>query len=337
MPGVLKMYSYYFQLFQSFNLRRVSNYVRVEASYLLSRIFRTPIMAGNPWAASIEPTTSCNLRCPECPTGMQSLSRPKGNMDLNVFGKILDKLSPDLIYLTLYFQGEPLLNPHFTEMVKLARNRHIFVATSTNGHFLNDKTVNKIIESGLNHLIISMDGPDQQTYEKYRVNGDLQTVLGGIERLVAAKKALNSNVPFIELQFIVMRHNEHQMKQMREFAKQSGVDKLSFKTAQVYNFDTESTIIPTLKSKSRYRQTSLGSWVMANRIKNRCHRIWSSIVITWDGKVVPCCYDKNADHQTGNLLDEPLSKIWKNQNYTSFRRQILKNRVETDICRNCGE
>jgi radical SAM protein with 4Fe4S-binding SPASM domain len=311
--------------------------VLVEASYCVSRLFRIPVMAGNPWAASIEPTTSCNLRCPECPTGMQSLSRPKGNMTLNVFGEILDKLSPDLIYLTLYFQGEPLLNPHFTEMDKLARNRHIFLATSTNGHFLNDKTINKIIESGLNHLIISMDGLDQKTYEKYRVNGDLQTVNEGIKRLVAAKKALNSDSPFIELQFIVMRHNEHQMKQMRVFAKQSGVNKLTFKTAQVYNFGGDNVIIPTLKSKSRYRHTSEGKWVMARKIRNRCHRIWSSIVVTWDGKVVPCCYDKDADHGTGNLLDEPLSKIWKNQNYTSFRRQVLKNRSENEICRNCGE
>ena len=258
-------------------------------------------------------------------------------MSLDDFREILDKLSPDLIYLTLYFQGEPLLNPGFTTMVQMARKRRIFVATSTNGHFLNDQKVSEILNSGLNHLIISMDGLDQETYEKYRVNGNLQTVIDGIIRLVAAKKALNSHLPFIELQFIVMRHNEHQIQQMKAFAKQCGVNKLSFKTAQVYNFNSESTIIPTLKSKSRYRKSSEGSWVMANKIRNRCHWIWSSMVVTWDGRVVPCCYDKNADHQTGNLLDESLSELWKNQQYSTFRRQVLKNRSETEICRNCGE
>jgi radical SAM protein with 4Fe4S-binding SPASM domain len=331
------MFPYYFHLLKSLNLRRVSNYVLVEASYFLSRLFRIPIMTGNPWAASIEPTTSCNLRCPECPTGMQSLTRPKGNMTLDMFSKILDKLSPDLIYLTLYFQGEPLLNPGFTEMVQMARKRRIFVTTSTNGHYLNDRNVDELIKSGLNHLIISMDGIDQQTYEKYRVKGDLQTVTDGIKRLVAAKNALDSNLPVIELQFIVMLHNEHQIPQMRRLAKQSGVDKLAFKTAQVNNFDADNAIIPTLKSKSRYKKTSEGKWVMANKIRNRCHRIWSSLVVTWDGRVVTCCYDKDADHQTGNLLIEPLSKIWKNQNYTSFRKHVLKNRAETEICRNCGE
>lgn len=331
------MFRYYIALIKSLNLHRLSNLFLVEAGYFLSRIFRIPIVAGRPWAASIEPTTSCNLRCTECPTGMQSLTRPKGNMTLDVFQKILDKLSPDLFYLTLYFQGEPLLNPHFTKMVQLARSRRIFVATSTNGHFLNDISIGEIIKSGLNHLIISLDGLDQQTYEKYRVKGNLKTVMEGISSLVAAKKELNSITPFIELQFLVMRHNEHQMKQMRKFAKQAGVDKLAFKTAQVYNFDTESSIIPDLKSKSRYRQTFDGKWVMTKKIRNRCHRIWRSLVVTWDGKVVPCCYDKNADHQTGNLLEEPLSMIWKNEVYFIFRKQVLKNRSETEICRNCGE
>lgn len=222
-------------------------------------------------------------------------------------------------------------------MVEVARKRRIFVATSTNGHYLNDMNVDEIIKSDLNHLIISMDGIDQQTYEKYRVKGNLQTVTDGIKRLVEAKKILNSNLPVIELQFLVMRHNEHQIPQMREFAKKAGVDKLSFKTAQVYNFGSENMIIPSLKSKSRYRQSPDGKWIMANKIRNRCHRIWSSVVITWDGNVVPCCYDKDADHETGNLLDGSLTEIWKNQAYTSFRKQVLKNRSETEICRNCGE
>ena len=309
----------------------------VETGFLLSRIFRKVIVIGKPWAASIEPTTSCNLRCPECPTGMQSLTRNKGNMNMEVFRKILDKLTPDLIHLTLYFQGEPMLNPHFTEMVQMARTKKIFVATSTNGHFLNVENVDKIIKSDLNHLIISLDGLDQQTYEQYRVKGDFQTVVEGIQRLVAARKCAHSNSPFIELQFLVMRHNEHQVNQVKEFARESRVDKLSLKSAQVYNFKSENTIIPTLKEKSRYKQMPDGSWVIAKKIRNRCRRIWSSIVVSWDGKVVPCCYDKNADNQTGNLLEESLNSLWKSQLYTSFRKKVLSNRSDIDICSNCGE
>ncbi len=331
------MLRYYFALLKSLNLRRFTNLLLVETGFILGRLSRRVIVIGKPWSASIEPTTSCNLRCTECPTGMQTLSRAKGNLSLDVYKSILDKLSPDLIYLTLYFQGEPMLNPYFSEMVAFARSRSILVATSTNGHFLDEKNVDLILKSGLNHLIISMDGLNQETYEKYRAKGNLQTVIEGIKRLVAAKKAAKSASPYVELQFLVMRHNEHQMKQMELFAKESGVDKFSFKTAQVYNFDAESSIIPTLKEKSRYRQLPDGSWVIARKIRNRCHRIWSSLVVTWDGKVVPCCYDKDAEHKTGNLLLEPLSTIWKNHMYSSFRSKILTDRAAIEICRNCGE
>ena len=335
--GVNNRLAYYQALSGTLSLRKVYNFVMVEAAYLLSRIFRKAILAGKPWAASIEPTTSCNLRCTECPTGMQSLSRPGGNMKTDTFREILGKLSPDLIYLTLYFQGEPLLNPHFAEMVSIAHAQRVFVSTSTNGHFLNDKNVDQILKSGLNHLIISLDGLDQSTYEKYRVNGDFQLLIDGIHRLVAARKTKKSRSPFIELQFLVMGHNEHQMTQMREFAKTAGVDKLAFKTAQVYNFNAGSTVIPTLKEKSRYKQLPDGSWAMAKAIRNRCHRIWSSVVVTWDGKVVPCCYDKNADHQVGDLLKDSLAAIWKNRQYAAFRKQLLRSRSEIEICRNCGE
>jgi radical SAM protein with 4Fe4S-binding SPASM domain len=331
------MVRYSISVLRTLNLRRISNLLLVESGFLLSRISSKVVVIGKPWAASIEPTTSCNLRCTECPTGMQTLSRPKGNMSLDVFRKILDKLSPDLFYLTLYFQGEPLLNPQFTEMVALARSRRIFVSTSTNGHFLDDRNVEKIIQSGLSHLVISMDGTDQQTYEKYRVNGNIQTVINGIKRLTDAKKTAKTSSPFIELQFLVLRHNEHQVSQMREFAREADVDKLSFKSAQVYNFEEGSLIIPTLKGKSRYRQLPDGSWVMARKIRNRCHRIWSSLVVTWDGKVVPCCYDKNADFPTGNLLEDSLDRIWKNQVAQSFRRKLISNRTDIPICRNCGE
>lgn len=337
MVRIRKLIHLYSAFLESLSIHKVINLFLVETGFLFSRIFRKVIILGKPWSASIEPTTSCNLRCPECPTGMQSLTRSKGNLNVEVYKTILDKLSPDLIYLTLYFQGEPFLNPHFPEMVKLARNRRIYVATSTNGHYLDDVNVEKIVNSGLNHLIISMDGLDQETYEKYRVKGTLQTVTDGVKRLVDAKKAMKSKFPFIELQFLVMSHNEHQMKAMRNYATQAGVDKLSFKTAQVYNFDSKNTIIPTLKSKSRYRQLPDSSWVIAGKIKNKCHRIWSSLVVTWDGKVVPCCYDKNADYPTGNLLDDSLDDIWKNKVYSTFRKKVLSSRGDIEICRNCGE
>ena len=329
---------FYRSLISTFTWRRIYNLIIVETGFLISRIFRQPIVLGKPWAASIEPTTSCNLRCPECPTGLQILKRSKGNLQIDAYNQILEKLSPNLMHLTLYFQGEPMLNPYFAQMVKQARSRDIFVATSTNGHFLDDTNVDLILKSGLNHLIVSLDGLDEVTYQTYRIRGNLKTVTEGLQRLISAKNHTKSQLPYVELQFIVMRHNQHQIQQMKEFAKTIGVDKLAFKTAQVYHFDSDDTIIPTIKEKSRYKRNEAnGSWVIAAKIRNRCHRIWASIVVTWDGRVVPCCYDKDADFQMGNLLVDSLDNIWKNLQYSAFRNKVLTHRKDTDICRNCGE
>jgi len=319
------------------SVQRFTNLLKVEASLIASRMMRKPLVSGLPWSASIEPTTSCNLRCPECPTGMRSLLRPKGSMTLETFEKVLDRLSSRLMYLTLYFQGEPMLNPDFAEMAAMARKRKIFVATSTNGHYLDQTNIDKLLSSGLNYLIVSVDGMDQESYSKYRVGGQLQKVTEGIKLLVAERKRRKLHAPFIEIQFIVMRHNQHQMEPMKAFAKEVGVDRLAFKTAQVYHFDEQNTIISTLKSQSRYVQTPDGWWTMAKKIKNRCRRIWESVVVTWDGKVVPCCYDKDADYTKGDLMADPLEAIWYNERYKNFRQQVLADRKSIEICRNCGE
>ena len=70
---------------------------------------------------------------------------------------------------------------------------------------------------------------------------------------------------------------------------------------------------------------------------NECWRMWSSCVITWDGKVVPCCFDKDATHQLGDIAETPLQQVWNSNGYDGFRKALLTNRQEIDICQNCTE
>ena len=84
------------------------------------------------------------------------------------------------MYLIFYFQGEPYLNPDFLDMVKYASGKKIYTATSTNAHYLNDANARRTIESGLDRLIISIDGTTQETYQQYRVGGHLNKVLEGL-------------------------------------------------------------------------------------------------------------------------------------------------------------
>jgi radical SAM protein with 4Fe4S-binding SPASM domain len=316
---------------------RLINLFRIFSSYYLSRITGHMHHRGNPFTVSIEPTTSCNLRCPECPSGMRKFTRATGNIPLEFYRQVIDQLYPDLLYLILYFQGEPYLHPDFLTMVAYARKKNIYTATSTNAHFLTDDAAKRTVESGLDRIIISLDGLDQETYEKYRAGGSFNKVMEGIRNLVRWKKELKSSTPFIILQFIVFRTNEYQVPLLRKVARELGVDKLELKTAQVYNYEEGNPLIPADESLSRYKKIKGGKYILDNRLYNHCLRMWRGCVITWDGLVVPCCFDKDATHLLGDLKIQTFQEIWGSDAYDRFRKKVFEGRKEIDICRNCSE
>jgi radical SAM protein with 4Fe4S-binding SPASM domain len=256
----------------------------------------------------------------------------------NFFKSTIDQLSPDLLYLVFYFQGEPYLNPDFLKMVAYASSKGIYTATSTNAHYLNDDYARKTVESGLDRLIISIDGATQEVYEQYRRGGKLSKVLEGAKNVVAWKKRLKSRTPFIFFQFLVVKPNEHQVSAITKLANECGVDDVRFKTAQVYNFEVDPNhLIPETPRFSRYRKDNNGHYKIKNSLSNHCWRLWHATVITWDGVVVPCCFDKDAQHRLGNLKGKSFREIWRNNEYIRFRKQVLNSRRNIDICSNCSE
>jgi radical SAM protein with 4Fe4S-binding SPASM domain len=317
--------------------RRWFNLARLYSSYYLSRYSGKVRHRGNPYTISVEPTTSCNLRCPECPSGLRKFTRDTGMISLEMYHEVIDQLYADLFYLILYFQGEPYLHPLFFHMTEYAAKKKIYTATSTNAHFLTDHLAKKTVESGLDRIIISLDGLDQATYEKYRIGGSMEKVLEGTRNLVKWKKELRSKTPFIILQFIVFSTNEHQVPALRKLARELGVDKLELKSAQVYNFEGGNPLIPSNESLSRYKKKADGSYGIDNPLNNHCLRMWRGCVITWDGLVVPCCFDKDANHLLGDMKKQSFKEIWRGKAYDNFRRKLFSARNEIDICRNCTE
>ncbi|MFN5345066.1 MAG: radical SAM/SPASM domain-containing protein [Bacteroidota bacterium] len=327
----------WFNLFSKLTWRRFINALKVWSSYQLSKWTGKPIQWGLPISISFEPTTSCNLRCPECPSGLRSFSRPTGMLQRDFFSSTIDQLHLELFYLIFYFQGEPYLNPDFLDMVRYAADRKIYTATSTNGHYLTDTNARRTIESGLDRLIISIDGTTQEVYQQYRVGGNLEKVLEGARTLMHWKKQLKSKTPFVVFQFLVVRPNEHQLEEARALAKQIGVDAIWFKTAQVYDFENDpNQLIPLNSSYSRYRKTEKGT-EFKGQLTNHCWRLWHDPVITWDGLVAPCCFDKDATHRLGDLKQESFASIWRSDSYKKFRATLLQGRKHIDICANCSE
>lgn len=324
-------------LLSKLTLVRILNAGSVLASFYLSRLTGRTFQWGLPISISFEPTTSCNLRCPECPSGKREFTRETGMLEEDFFKKTIDELAGKLTYLTFYFQGEPYLNPKFLDMVKYASCKGIYTATSTNAHFLNDKKAKETVESGLDRLIISIDGTTQETYESYRVGGSLDKVIEGGRNIVKWKKQLNSSTPHIIFQFLVVKPNQHQLKEVEDLCAEIGANELRFKTAQVYDYENGNELIPTIEKYSRYKRKKDGTYTLKNKMVNHCWKLWNSSVITWDGKVVPCCFDKDAQHQFGSLKQDSFKNVWRNKNYFNFREAVMKSRSSVDICKNCSE
>jgi radical SAM protein with 4Fe4S-binding SPASM domain len=325
-------------LLSKITIRRAWNAGKVLSSYYLSRITGKPVQWGLPVSVSFEPTTSCNLRCPECPSGLRAFTRPTGMLQYDFYRKTIDEICRELLYLIFYFQGEPYLNPEFLEMVKYATSKGIYTATSTNAHYLTDTNARKTVESGLDRLIISIDGTSQEVYEQYRVGGSLEKVLAGASNIVRWKKELQSKKPFVIFQFLVVKPNEHQIEDVKKLAQEIGVDDVWLKTAQVYDYENDPhRLIPGIESYSRYKKNAQGQTVPKNKLSNHCWKLWHANVITWDGLVVPCCFDKDAQHQLGDLKKKSFREIWESEEYKGFRASLMKGRKEIDICSNCSE
>lgn len=325
------------RILQHLSFRRIVNASKLSLSYAASRIFKKNYHQGLPLSLSIEPTTACNLGCPECPSGLKQFSRPTGKLNIQLHERILQEISPTVFYINYYFQGEPFLHPQFLELIKSAKKYNIYTATSTNAHFITPQKATEIIDSGLDRLIISLDGLTQETYENYRVHGNLTTVLSAIDHLVKAKKEAKKSTPHLIVQFLAVKQNEHEIPQVIALGKQLGVDEVRIKTAQLYDYKHGNPLLPSNEKYARYKLQKDGTYALKWKTGNHCWRMWSSSVITFDGKMVPCCFDKDAHHQLGEISQDSIKNIWNSTKYNQFRSAILTKRQQIDICKNCSE
>jgi radical SAM protein with 4Fe4S-binding SPASM domain len=287
-----------------------------------------------PYVLTIEPTNGCNLSCPQCDTGAGLLQRRKGFLDAALYEKILVEHHRSLLYLLLYDQGEPLLHPEYAYLVRKAKEHRVCVTCSSNGMMAADKTLAaNLVASGLDNMIISLDGLAPETYSRYRQGGDLEQVLQAIHNLVAAKRDLASRTPRLLIQFLVMKHNEHERAELQKRARAWGVDGVLFKSVQVRDEKDAETYLPVEETYRRYRR-SIHGWVVKGRRSALCDRLWYSSVVHWDGTIVPCCFDKDNHHVIGQYPNSSWRSIWYGEKMSGFMARI-KSENKPHICRNC--
>lgn len=318
------------------NLLKIINFFKLAISYIFSYSQFQKFRTIHPSFVSIETTNFCNLHCPECPVGInKSLKANKLTFDTVLYKKLIEELKPTLLHVILYFQGEPFLSNQLIELIKYTHLARIYSSTSTNGQFLTDNVAREIVLSGLDKLIVSIDGTTQEVYQTYRVGGNLQKAIDGIKSIIRWKKELKSITPLVEVQFLVLKTNEHQLNEMKKLASSLFVDRLTFKTAQLYDFENGSDLLTTVKRYARYKKSKDGKYILKGNQPNRCWRSWSGAVINVHGEVLPCCFDKSSEHSLGDLHENTFLECWQSNKASEFRNKILHNRNQFVMCRNC--
>lgn len=325
------------RLIRSLNARRIINLAKTSSSFFLSAVFKRPLVWGLPSILTIEPTNICNLRCPLCTTGAGEMTRPNGRMSLETFTTIMDKLGEHIFFLLIYHQGEPYLNQNFFEFVRLAKQRNIYVTTSTNGHYLSAENVRRTVECGLDSMIISLDGTTQDSFARYRRGGNLEQVIAGIRLLIAEKKKRKSRTPNVALQFLVMKHNEAEIPALRKLAGELQADRILIKNIEVHSVAQAREWLPAEEKYRRYHFDG-ENLIVKNSDKKYCDRPWLSTLINWDGSVVPCCFDKNGKYNMGTLSPQnSFEQIWLDEPFNLFRQKLIRQRKSIDICSNCNQ
>ena len=318
------------------NIFKIFNFIKNIVSYILSRITKKVYVLGKPSFASFELSARCNLNCPQCDVGNKLTNRKNNFLDYNKYCKIMDEIGTTLLDAIFYFQGEPLLNKNFTNYISYAKQYNIYTITSTNAQLIDKNIAKEIVKSGLDRIIISIDGITQEIYEKYRKGGLLSKTIESIKFLKEAKEELKSKTPCIEAQFIVFKFNQHQINEFKKLAPEWGADKISIKSAQIHSPNENFEIIPTIGKYSRYH-TINNEWKIKKDFSKACFRAWYGMIVSSDENILPCCFDKQEKYIYGNIKEDKVENIWKNKKANNFRNILLNKRESINICRNCNE
>lgn len=289
--------------------------------------------SGYPIWLTIDPTNICTLKCPFCSTGFGLIKRPKGMMSRENFEKIIDILGPYLLHIDMQNWGEPLLHKDIYRMISYAKKFDIHITVSTNFQNFDDKSAEEMVNSKLDRLILSIDGASKQTYEKYRRGGDFFKTMENINTLVRKKKELKSRFPIIIWQFLVFRHNEHEIKIAESMGKELGVDDVGFNSAFIAADSEEYRDWVPLNSKySRYDLSGSPKKVLGSETllkpssETICNWLWQGITINWDGTVSPCCGIYLEEEDFGDILGQPdFLQLWNNHNYRTAR-EFMRDR-----------
>ncbi len=320
---------------------KLANLARAEMERKLRRIE----CKSNPYLLIIDPCNFCNLRCPLCPTGLNDLGRPQSMLSLAHFKKYFDPLAENLFEAYMHNWGESMLNKEVFSMIRHAQDSNVGTNLSSNFVRVTSDDMDCLLDSGLEYLVISLDGTSPDTYSQYRINGDYDKVIENLTTFIHRRNARKQKTPVIEWQFIVMKQNEHQIAEAEVLAKKIGVDLLRFiPVGMPYEFknrkETADKWYPSSVQGRVESDHSEQQFGQANK-PSPCFYLYRSMVVNADGGVSPCCvvYRKNRDFADLSTMDTiAVNTVWNNEKYRSARSLFSGEEVPSrraTVCDGC--
>ena len=325
-PQFTRLRRHLFTLLNHSTPKKIINLIKVE----LQRKLGCNKVSASPYIIIIDPGNICNLKCPLCPTGLRKREVLRGFLKFDDFKKIVDQFKAHAYEVILHNWGEPFLNQDILPMIRYCADNNIGTNLSSNLNAL-PFSGEEVVRSGLEYLIVSLDGTTQAVYSKYRVQGKIETVLANLKTITAAKKKLNSKTPIIEWQYLVMKHNLDQIEEAKKLSKELEVDLLRFIPVGL-PFDT-----PNKRELAQQWYPSFlveeGTEYIEDRflqkpIKGGCFYLYRSTTVTAMGKITPCCVVWKDDDQFGDILQTDFADIWNNSFYRKARALFSRTKAE---------
>lgn len=319
-------------------VREINRYrIRRESRALIGR--ESERVPHHPPSVTIEVTNHCNLKCPLCPTGNGSGTRERGWIDFANFKKIVDEIAPGTTTLGLHSYGEAILHKDFVKIVGYARGKGLYTFVDANLNSITTyEKAKKLIDSGIDEIKVSLDGVDQESYSKYRIKGNFDTVINAVRWLIEARDKNGSHCPAIKLQFLVMRHNEHLIDEFKELSDAIGV---SYSVGPIWidlqgsSIEEEKKFLPNNMEFSFYEFDGNNNPALKKGKFNYCTHPLRQMLIYWDGTVGFCCNDQRFQVLFGNVLDEGVLNIWNGKKMANFRKRLVDNIHSIPCCKTC--
>ncbi len=288
------------------------------------------ILFGKPFSLVLDTCNLCNLECVWCPTGQKRKTRTQCIMPYDKVIEVFNRLGPYLKKVMLCNWGEPFLNKDLIQEITFLQKHYdlqLILSTNLNTKFSKEQAKD-LIDSGLDVLICSIDGATQETYETYRKKGKLNIALENLKLITKAKREKYSRNPLIIWQYLVFKHNEHELEKAKKLAKEIGVDKINFVKPWC-----PQDWVSTLPQYTNYKFNDENKKEYT-QLSKQCYCLWTTIVINANGSVSPCCSVEDEKNDFGNFFDQSLFTLWNNKNYRAARKYNIK-REKGDIANIC--